>query len=96
MTIKSCRVEKNTRMLHQSQKVVWTKIVPEDTNLNNIISILILCQHAHRLQYFIHDYFLCFWISAMLQYSLNTKEIVSLHKIILETEEPHINVRTQW
>jgi hypothetical protein len=48
-------------------------------NLDNIISILILCQHAYRLQYLIHNYLLCFWISTVLKYSLyREKKTVNL------------------
>lgn len=54
-------------------------------NLDNIISILILCQHAYRLQYLIHNYLLCFWISTVLKYSLyREKKTVNLTNTRIE------------
>ena len=41
------------------------------TNLNNVISILILSQHADRPHNFVHHYLLSFWVTAMLQNPLS-------------------------
>ena len=74
------------RSILYRQRIFENKV----TNLNNIIAILILCQHANRSQNFIHHFTLCLWIPAVLQYSLFPYKI-SLRIILISSKNPSVS-----
>lgn len=61
----------------QHTKSKACRLFQKSTYLNNIITILILCQHANRSQNFFHHFTLCNCITAVFQYSLPDEEFFS-------------------